>query len=64
MKSSADQLLELITLALSAFTTALIGGGLLMWCASFATPSFVLAYWQWCVIATTIRILFAPGSSK
>ena len=63
MTSPEDKLMDLV-LILSAFLTALIGGALLMWCASFAAPSFVLAYWQWCVIAITVRVLFARGSSK
>lgn len=56
-ETSTEKMKDFCVLIVSAVVTVALNGWLLSICASFLVPSFFLSFWQWCLIAFTVRLL-------
>jgi hypothetical protein len=63
-KTAAEKWGELYGLFVAAAITSALNGWLLSICAAFLFPSFYLAFWQWWLMAFTVRSLFGSRSSE
>jgi hypothetical protein len=62
--TTAEKWGEFCGLLVTAAICSAFNGWLLSICAAFLFPSFYLSFWQWWLVAITIRSLIGPNSSK
>jgi len=55
---------DLPAILLASLLTCLIGGLLLSAAVPYFFPTFYLSFWQWCVVAGTIRFFCSPAGKK
>jgi hypothetical protein len=63
-KSIAEKWGAICGLLVVAVIASALNGWLLSVCAAFLFPSFYLSFWQWWLVAITIRSLFGSRSSE
>lgn len=59
-----EQIGAFVGLLAGVFLISCLRGWLLSLCAALFFPTFVLGFWQWVLLAFTIRVAFLPSTSS